>query len=77
MNRRKTNEKLKEFIAETSDKIREEIKEEYNVAEMQMFVAEDELVKSLDKNQKLLYEKFCLKRKEFLQVAENCYTRII
>lgn len=75
MKKKVTNENVAEVIGKIADKIRSDMDYDYRVARSQMYVAENDLVNSLDKNQLELYNDFKKKREEFYQIASEIYTR--
>ncbi len=65
MKKRFTEEEIAEIIGKMAEKIRSEMDEDVVYARMQMRMAEDELLKSLNEKQRELYEDFCKKREAF------------
>lgn len=75
MRKKVTNEDVGKFIGKLADQIRGEMDYDYRVAESQMWLAERELVDSLDEKQQSLYLDFCQKRSAFYDIAKEIYQR--
>ena len=76
MRRKVANEEVKKILKNAVDEIHKELDSEFKVAQAIMYVAEDELVKSLDENQRVLYNEFCKKRENFYLKASQLYKRV-
>ncbi len=76
MRRKTANEEVKKILKNTVEEIHQELESEFKVAQALMFVAEDELVKSLDQNQLALYNEFYKKRENFYLKARALYKRV-
>ena len=76
MRRKTANEEVKKLLKSAVDEIHQELDGGFRVAQVIMCVAEDELVKSLDENQRILYKDFCKKREIFYKKASMLYKRI-
>ena len=76
MRRKTANEEVKKILKNAVDEIYLELENESKVAQIQMCVAEDELVKTFTKEQLKLYKEFCQKRENFYNKVSALYTRV-
>lgn len=75
MRKKVTDEEVGKFIGELADKIRSEMDYDFRVAQSQMWIAEKDLVETLDERQQVLYLEFCQKRSAFIDIAKELYQR--
>ena len=75
MKKRITDEEVGEALGKMADKIRSDMNYELRVARSQMWIAENDLVDTLDEKQKALYEDFCKKREVYYGIAEEMYQK--
>lgn len=75
MKKKVTNEEIGEIIGKMADKIRRDIDYDFRVAQSQMWIAENNLVDTLDASQKELYNDFVKKRNDFFEIAAELYQR--
>ena len=75
MRKKVTNEEVGKVIGEMAEKIRSEMDYDFRVAYGQMGIAENDLVASLSKEQRVLYDDFCQKRETFYNIASEIYIR--
>ena len=71
-----TNEKVGQIIDKVAEKIRTDMDYEFRVAQSQMWIAENDLVDSLNEKQHELYRNYSEKREAFFKIAEELYKRI-
>ena len=76
MRRKIANEEVKKILKNAVEEIHRELDAELKIAQAHMCVAEDELVKSLDENQRALYNEFYKKREIFYLKASELYKRV-
>lgn len=70
-----TNEDVSKAIEKLAETVRNELSYDFRVAQSQMWLAEKELIDSLDKNQRLLYENFSKKREVFYNIASDIFVK--
>lgn len=75
MKKKFTEEEIGEMIGKVAEKIRSDMDYEFRVAQSQMWIAENDLVDSLDEKQQELYKDFRDKRDAFFQIAQELYQR--
>ncbi|MBO5411456.1 MAG: hypothetical protein J6A38_00005 [Clostridia bacterium] len=75
MKKKFTNEEVGEAIGKIAENIREEMDYDFRVAQSQMWIAENDLVDSLNENQYTLYHDYAEKRNLFYKIAEELYQR--
>ena len=75
MKKKITNEDIGEIICKIAEKVRAEIDFDFRVAKSQMCLAENDLVDSLNDEQKKLYMIFKEKRDIFYEIAKEIYTK--
>ena len=75
MRKKVTNEEVSKVIGEMAEKIRSEMDYDFRVAYGQMGIAENDLVASLNEEQRVLYDDFCQKREAFYNIASEIYKR--
>ena len=75
MKKKVTNEEVEQAIGKIAEKISEEMDYEFRVAQSQMWIAENDLVDSLDEKQHALYRDFVEKRQYFFELAKELYVR--
>lgn len=75
MRKKVTEEKVEEVFKELVNDVQSGMDYEFRVAQGQMWLAENELIASLDAKQLELYNEFAEKRKIFYQIANEIYKR--
>ena len=75
MKKKITNEEAGQIIGEIAEQIRDKLDYEFRVAESQMWIAENDLVDSLNESQHGLYKDYCEKRNTFFKIAKELYQR--
>ena len=75
MKNKVTNEEVGQAIGEMAEKIRSDMDYEFRVAESQMWIAENDLVDSLNETQHELYKDYSEKRNAFFRLAKELYER--
>ena len=75
MKKKVTNEEVGQVLGEVAEKIRDDLDYEFRVAESQMWIAENELVDTLNEAQQKLYLEYCEKRNTFYKLAQEIYQR--
>lgn len=75
MKKKVTNEEIGQVIGKLAEHIRHEMDYEFRVAESQMWIAENDLVDTLNEQQKVLYQDFAEKRNTFYKIANDIYQR--
>ena len=75
MKNKVTNEEVEQAIGEMAEKIRSDMDYEFRVAESQMWIAENDLVDSLNETQHELYKDYSEKRNAFFRLAKELYER--
>ena len=75
MKKKFTDEEIGQMIGKMAEKIRSDMDYEFRVAQSQMWIAENDLVDSLDEKQQELYKDFREKRDVFFKIAEELYQR--
>ncbi len=63
------------MIGKIAENIREEMDYEFRVAQSQMWIAENDLVDSLNEPQHELYRDYSEKRNAFFKIAQELYQR--
>ena len=75
MKKKVTNEEVAEAIGKIAEKVRDDMDYEFRVAQSQMWIAENDLVDSLNENQHALYKDYSEKRNAFFKIAKELYER--
>ncbi len=75
MKKKVTNEEAGEIIGKIAEKIRSDMDYEFRVAQSQMWIAENDLVDTLDEKQQEAYKDYAEKRDAFFQIAGELYQR--
>lgn len=75
MKKKVSNDDVSQVINSIAEKIRSDLDYSFRVAQSQMQLAENDLVDTLNENQKKLYEDFTKKREEFYEIADELYKR--
>lgn len=75
MKKKITNEEAGKFLWEIAEQVRSDIDYEFRVAQSQMWIAENDLVDSLNENQHALYKDYAEKRETFFKIAAELYER--
>ncbi len=75
MKKKFTNEEIGQIMGKIADKVRRDMDYDFRVAQSQMWIAEKDLVNTLDEKQKDLYDDFCKKRDDFYSIAGEIYQR--
>ncbi|MBQ4268726.1 MAG: hypothetical protein IJB97_03635 [Clostridia bacterium] len=77
MKKKITNEEVGQAFGMIAEKIRSDMDFEFRVAESQMWMAENDLVDSLNESQYALYHDFAEKRNAFYKIAAEVYKKIM
>ena len=72
-----TNEEVASILGKIAEDIRDDLDYDFRVAQSQMWIAENDLVDSLNEQQKKLYDDFSEKRNTFFKIASELYQRKI
>ena len=75
MKKKITDDEVGEIMGAIAEKLRNDLDYEFRVAQSQMWIAENDLVDSLDKKQQALYNDYAEKREYFYRVAKEIYQR--
>ncbi len=75
MKRKVTNEEVGQVLDKVAESIRTDLDYEFRVAESQMWIAENDLVDSLNESQHELYKDYSEKRNAFFKIASELYKR--
>ena len=75
MKKKVTNDEVGEIIGKIAEKVRDDMDYEFRVAQSQMWIAENDLVDSLQESQYDLYRDYCEKRNHFFKIAQELYER--
>ena len=75
MKKRVTKLDVQTILAGVSAQVQEEMNSDLKLLLVKMDMAENELVQSLDEKQRILYDKFFEKRKEFNSLAKEIYKK--
>ncbi|MBE7068515.1 MAG: hypothetical protein E7381_04350 [Clostridiales bacterium] len=75
MKKKVTNDDVAQAMGKIAEHIRDEMDYELRVAESQMWIAENDLLDSLDEKQQQLYVDFRDKRDYFFALAKEMYQR--
>lgn len=75
MKKKVTNEEVAEAIGKIAEKVRDDMDYEFRVAQSQMWIAENDLVDSLNESQHALYKDYSEKRNTFFKIAKELYER--
>ena len=75
MKKKVTNEEFGELFGKIAEKVRDDMDYEFRVAQSQMWIAENDLIDSLDEKQQALYRDFSEKRDTFYKIAKDLYER--
>ena len=75
MKKKFTNEEVGEAIGKIAEKIRDDMDYQFRVAQSQMWIAENDLVDSLNESQHELYKDYSEKRNAFFKIASELYKR--
>ena len=75
MKKKITDDDVGEIMGAIAEKLRNDLDYEFRVAQSQMWIAENDLVDSLDKKQQALYNDYAEKREYFYRVAKEIYQR--
>lgn len=77
MKKKITNEEVASILGKIAEDIRDDLDYDFRVAQSQMWIAENDLVDSLNEQQKKLYDDFSEKRNTFFKIASELYQRKI
>ena len=66
-----TNDQVEEIIGKMAEEIRSDMDYDFRVAQSQMWIAENDLVESLDINQKKLYDEFSKNEMNFTPLQKK------
>ncbi len=75
MKKKLTDEEIGKAIGKLAEEVRRELDYDFRVAQSQMWLAEDDLVKTLNEKQLSLYKNFCEKRKVFFEISSEIYQK--
>ncbi len=76
MRKKVTNDDIGQAIGKIAEKIRDNMDYQFRVAQSQMWIAENDLIDSLETDeQKKLYLEFAEKKNEFFRIAKEIYER--
>ena len=75
MKKKVTNEEVGEVIGKIAEKVRDDMDYQFRVAHSQMWIAENDLVDSLQESQYDLYRDYSEKRNAFFKIAKELYER--
>jgi hypothetical protein len=75
MKKKVTNEEVGQIMNEIAEQIRDKMDYDFRVAQSQMWIAENDLVDSLEEKQIPLYKDYCEKREAFFSIASEMYQR--
>lgn len=76
MTKKKTEKKdMRDILRQILDDYHKQMNENFVTAQNQMSTAENDLADTFNEKQKELYNTYCVKRKEFYQIAEEIYER--
>ena len=75
MKKKVTNEEVGAIIGKIAENIRSDMDYKFRVAQSEMWLAENDLVDSLNETQYDLYRDYCEKRNLFYQLADELYAR--
>ena len=75
MKKKVTNEQVEQFIKKLTQDLRDEMDYDFRVAQAQMWLAENDLINSLDQNQLKLHQIYREKRENFYKIANELYQR--
>ena len=75
MKKKVTNDEVGEIIGKIAEKVRDDMDYEFRVAQSQMWIAENDLVDSLQESQYDLYRDYCEKRNYFFKIAQELSER--
>ena len=77
MKKKITNDEVGQVMGAIAEKIRDDLDDEFRVAQSQMWIAENDLVDSLNEKQQPLYKDYVEKREYFYKIAKEMYQRKI
>lgn len=77
MKKKVTNEEVGQLLSQFAEDVCDDMDYEFRVAQSQMWIAENDLVDSLNEKQKELYKEFAEKRNDFFKIASELYQRKI
>ena len=75
MKKKITDDNIGKIIGKIAERVREEMDFDFRVAQSQMCQAENDLVESLNEDQKQLYKIFKEKREIFYEIAKEIYEK--
>ena len=75
MKKKVTNDEVGEVIGKIAEKVRDDMDYAFRVAQSQMWIAENDLVDSLQESQYELYRDYSEKRNAFFKIAKELYER--
>ena len=75
MKKKITNEQVEQFIKKLAQDLRDEMDYDFRVAQGQMWLAENDLINSLDQNQLKLHQIYRERREDFYKIANELYQR--
>ena len=73
--KRITNDEVAMALGKMADRIRRDMDYDFRVARSQMWIAEKDLIDSLNDEQRTLYDDYRCKRDEFYRIAGEIYQR--
>ena len=69
------NEEIACIMGKIAEDVRDKMDYDFRVAQSQMWIAENDLVDSLNENQHQLYKEYAEKRETFFKIAKELYER--
>ena len=71
MKKKITNEEVGKFIGKIANKIREDLDNELRIANSHLYLIEDQLIKTFDENQKILFKEYLEKQERVLKIKSE------
>ena len=71
MKKKITNEEVGKFIGKIANKIREDLDKELRIANSHLYLIEDQLIKTFDENQKILFKEYLEKQERVLKIKSE------
>ncbi len=75
MKKKVTNEEVGETLGKIADKVRSDMDFNFRVSRSRMWIAETELIESLNEKQRALYDEYRKERDAFYDIAKELYQR--
>ena len=70
-----TKEKTQESVEKITNKVRQEVTQDFNRAQIRVWIAEKKLLNSLNEEQRKLYNEFYKQRELFYDIANELYVK--